>query len=47
MQQNDQTFVCDKHDCNITCVIYHGLLQSCGALQKDLYKLTVGIVCIC
>ena len=50
MQQNDQTFVCDKRDCNITCVIYHGLLQSCGVLQKDLYnlyKLTVSIVSIC
>ena len=47
MQQNDQTFVCDKPDCSINCVIYHGLLQSCGVLQKDLYKLTVGIVCIC
>ena len=47
MQQDNQTFVCDKCDRNITCVICHGLLQSSGALQKDLYKHTVSIICIC
>ena len=47
MQHDDQKFVCDKRDHNITCVICHGLLQSSGVLQKDLYKHTVSIVCIC